>query len=203
MNLRTVLAVYVLFSLALIYLLYGGVDIAVTREMIRLNDTWVNRLSNIVSVAGESTWWLIGSALLWLFWRFARPRPAAASRAGFLFTAVAFSGIIVLLLKMLFAKARPILLKNDDIYGFTWLHVHPDYNSFPSGHTTTAFTVATVFALMFPRYTLPIYLTALFVGLSRIGNWWHYPSDVVAGALCGVLCTLLLFNFDKISFKNR
>jgi len=65
-------------------------------------------------------------------------------------------------------------------------------HSFPSGHTATSFACATVLSAFAPRLRVPFFLLATLIGLSRIYNGVHYPTDVLAGALLGVLTALLL-----------
>ncbi|MFI5188388.1 MAG: phosphatase PAP2 family protein [Chitinophagales bacterium] len=63
-------------------------------------------------------------------------------------------------------------------------------SSFPSGHTTVAFAVATVFAMEYrDRPLIPIlsYSAATLIGLSRITENQHWITDVVAGAALGFL----------------
>lgn len=62
----------------------------------------------------------------------------------------------------------------------------PD-SSFPSGHTTVAFAGATVLAFDEPRLAPIGYAFAVLVGLSRIYEGVHYPTDVLAGAALGSL----------------
>jgi undecaprenyl-diphosphatase len=65
-------------------------------------------------------------------------------------------------------------------------------HSFPSGHAATSFACATVLSYYAPRYRVPFFALASLIALSRIYNGMHYPSDVLAGALLGVLIALLL-----------
>lgn len=58
--------------------------------------------------------------------------------------------------------------------------------SFPSGHTLTAFSVASVWAYDKPRERYEAYGLAGLVGLSRIILGAHWPSDVLAGAALGM-----------------
>jgi undecaprenyl-diphosphatase len=64
--------------------------------------------------------------------------------------------------------------------------------SFPSGHATTSFACATVLTAFAPRWRVPFFVLATLIGLSRLYNGVHYPTDVVAGAFLGVLTALLL-----------
>lgn len=58
-------------------------------------------------------------------------------------------------------------------------------NSFPSGHTCAAITMALVLSRSFPHVALLLFAVAVMVGISRIYLGVHYPSDVLAGAGIG------------------
>ena len=62
-----------------------------------------------------------------------------------------------------------------------------DPTSFPSGHTSTAFAIATSLSLSYPRWYVvaPAAAWATTAGLARVWHGVHYPTDVVAGALVG------------------
>lgn len=63
-----------------------------------------------------------------------------------------------------------------------------DLASFPSGHTSESFAVASVLGSQYGwRAGVPAYLAAAFVGYTRIQNDKHWLSDVVAGAGLGIL----------------
>ena len=59
--------------------------------------------------------------------------------------------------------------------------------SFPSGHTSSAFAIATSLSLAYPKWyvIVPTFSWAGTVGYSRMHLGVHYPSDVLVGALVG------------------
>lgn len=69
-------------------------------------------------------------------------------------------------------------------------HNTSSYSSFPSGHTTVAFAAATVFAMEYKNQPLiPIisYSAATLIGLSRLTENKHWPTDILFGAALGFL----------------
>lgn len=114
------------------------------------------------------------------------------SQSVFAFGAIALSGVMANILKLLVGRARPKLLA---VYGPDYreaLHAGYDFASFPSGHSTTLGAIAAVLTLWFPRWRLPIWAVALVLAFSRCAADAHYPSDVWGGFCFGFLFTLFL-----------
>jgi len=156
-------------------------------------------LFSVVTDFGLAGGYLIAALLaaisLWAAGRRARdPNRAARLRRlaavpMFLFLSVAVSGLVTDALKIVFGRSRPKLFFGDGIYGFTWLNLEPRYWSFPSGHTATAFAIATALFLLWPRF-LPLYVIfAALITVSRAVVGEHYVSDALAGAFIGVAAT--------------
>jgi len=66
---------------------------------------------------------------------------------------------------------------------------------FPSGHLTTFFSVATVYAWHYPGLRLPVGAAGLLLAFSRVYLGEHYPSDVLAGAALGAGAGILAASF--------
>ena len=83
------------------------------------------------------------------------------------------------------------------------MHIH---NSFPSGHTTAAFSLFTVLMISYgkPKMAWLFFLAALLVGYSRVYLSQHFLVDVLAGSFIGILFTLLVHQFiEKIEAKSQ
>lgn len=87
-------------------------------------------------------------------------------------------------LKPAFGRKRP-----EDSGGETSFHPFSQHDSFPSGHATQAFAVASVVAARSEGWVIPTlaYGTASLVALDRVNDRAHFVSDVVAGAVLGTV----------------
>ncbi|WP_035795192.1 phosphatase PAP2 family protein [Clostridium akagii] len=71
---------------------------------------------------------------------------------------------------------------------FKLLIAKPTSYSFPSGHTLSSFAVAKVLSVYFTEYRFIFIGIALMIALSRMYLYVHYPTDVIAGIILGLLC---------------
>lgn len=90
-------------------------------------------------------------------------------------------------LKYAFHRPRPGLGLGTENVHYVGDYQMLNDKSFPSGHTTSSFAVATVLSHQYPKYTPYFYAYASLVGISRIYTGSHYPTDVLAGAALGYL----------------
>jgi hypothetical protein len=95
------------------------------------------------------------------------------------------SGIITPAIKLVAGRSRP----RDDVGIYHFKPFSNVNSSFPSGHTTEAFAVASVVANHYEEtwVTCTAYSIAGLVGLARTYHHAHFASDVVAGAVIGTL----------------
>ena len=125
-----------------------------------------------------SSWILVGLVLL--------AAGGPTRRYGILLASAAvIATALSQVLKRLCKRPRP----STGIGGFTALTENPDVFSFPSGHTAAAFAVA--IALAGYGWLGPFHLSlALAIGMSRVYLGAHYPLDVAAGGMVGLIAGL-------------
>ena len=100
---------------------------------------------------------------------------------------------IYFILKNGFRRNRPeTALKN-----FTSIITPSDQFSFPSGHTSAAFLMATLIGYFFPPLTLPLFCWAVLVGFSRIVLGVHFSTDILVGAVLGT--SIAMFSLELVT----
>ena len=125
--------------------------------------------------------------------------------------------IVSFITKWFFGHDRPIVFleKNgllDQIDFIEGVYVHTGQNSFPSGHTMSAFALYGFLAFIISGkrfWGLALFLVALLVGISRIYLVQHFLKDIYLGALFGVLIAIGFYflqekiNRDKNHWLNQ
>lgn len=154
-------------------------------------DKSVRDLFEMITPLGVSTWYLVGSFSLFLLFKYYR-RQVYARQALFLFASILVSGIVAAILKWIMGRFRPKVFFEGDLYGFNFFTTTHEETSFPSGHSATAFSLALVLSLFFPRYRLLLFCFAIIVSASRVIITSHYLSDAVGGAFVALVTVFLL-----------
>ena len=101
------------------------------------------------------------------------------------------SGLVAQIIKNIFSAARPKAFFEPGKYLYFIDNITlSNTSSLPSGHTATAFALATVLALYTENkgWQLLVLLGAVLVGYSRIYLGQHFLSDVLLGAFIGSIC---------------
>jgi membrane-associated phospholipid phosphatase len=110
------------------------------------------------------------------------------------------ASLITTSLKYSVQRERPFVTYNDiqkrDVGGSP---------SFPSGHTSSAFALATSLSLHWRKWyvVVPSYIWATGVGYGRMYQGVHYPTDVLAGAIIGSGMAYLSYKFQQRLTKNK
>lgn len=131
----------------------------------------------ITALGNGGILWVICSLILVLF---PKTRKAGIAMAVSLVLEVICCNV---LLKPVVARLRPC----DADTAVQLLIPHPEGFSFPSGHTGASFAAAAALFFGKNRMGVPAFIMAALIGFSRIYLYVHYPTDVLAGALLGIM----------------
>lgn len=117
-----------------------------------------------------------------------------AMLSGFIFLGVGVPGLLANLLKRIIGRGRPD--EFDNVGAFSFQNIVNDWNfqSFPSGHATTAIAMAFVVGFLWPRLFALFLVIGVVVSMSRVPVGMHYPSDVFGGLIVGMLGAYLIRN---------
>jgi membrane-associated phospholipid phosphatase len=208
------LAIGAVMAIAVLILIMILADAAAMRA-VKQAPSWLVGAFRFATDLGLSGWFLIplGTMLLALavvtspsLSRMSQYVIASVSvRLGFLFLAIALPGLVIAVIKRLIGRARP-MVAGEDVFLYKLFVWRPEYASFPSGHATTAFAAAIAFGVLWPRLRLLMWGYAIVIALSRVIVTAHHPSDVVAGAIAGVVGALLVrdwFAARRLGFLVR
>lgn len=122
-------------------------------------------------------------------WFFIKSRGAMRRFFVPLFLTLIVSWVSAELLKIIVARGRPSAAMGAIIIGSD----QGDF-SFPSAHATVAFALAVALSAVEPKWKRPFYVLALAIGVSRMYLGYHYPLDVLAGAILGVVVGTTVLN---------
>ena len=108
------------------------------------------------------------------------------------FAAILAKEIFVDIIRQLWPKFRPFVEKQ--IY---LLIQHPVTASFPSAHAAFYFAIATTIYLYHKKAGLVFLISALLISMARVFSGVHWPSDIIVGALVGIISALIVNQVSK------
>jgi membrane-associated phospholipid phosphatase len=150
----------------------------------------------------------MGDGLLWLVWLVA----IFVAKRKYLFPLIISSFVLTTIFTQVFKyvilpdEARPstAIADQSQIHFVAGVTIH-SINSFPSGHTATAFTFVLLIALTVKRrdFLVLAFIVAVLVGYSRIYLGQHFPLDVGAGIIVAILSVSLSVPIYKRLERKR
>jgi membrane-associated phospholipid phosphatase len=100
----------------------------------------------------------------------------------------AVAGLLASVLKVIVGRWRPKAYFGEGAhYGCNPFHVI--HSSWPSGHSAAIMATLAAIIIFFPKWRIPCFAAALWVGLTRMILAAHFSGDVFAGLVLGYLCT--------------
>ncbi len=125
---------------------------------------------------------------------FKKTRRCGAAMIIALLLAFIFGNLII---KPLVARPRPFIVRPETVL----IIDPPGEYSFPSGHTFIAFSAATALFCGNKKFGIPALIYGALMGFSRLYLYVHFPTDVLCGALFGII-TGVTGHFAVVLFMN-
>jgi undecaprenyl-diphosphatase len=128
------------------------------------------------------------------------------TRLQFVFFAVLLPVLAGEVIKWMVGRGRPFVGGEANPFNFVHFAGTEAYASFPSGHAITAAALAFAVAALWPRARILMIAYAILIALSRLVLLAHHSSDVVAGALLGVVGAMAVrywFAARRLGFAIR
>jgi membrane-associated phospholipid phosphatase len=161
-----------------------------------IHTKWLDIIFINLTFLGDGLFSIIAAALVFFLWKLHR-------LSLHIIVAYLMSGLTAQLLKRLFMAPRPREIITARMYqsfleGITGV----GWDSFPSGHTTSVFALATIMALHVNKKSWGLFflIMAILVGYSRIYLGQHFLQDVVAGAILGTGIGVVVYSF--VNFRK-
>jgi undecaprenyl-diphosphatase len=128
------------------------------------------------------------------------------TRLQFLFFAVLLPVLAGEIIKWIVGRGRPFVGGEANAFNFAHFAGTEAYASFPSGHAITSFALAFAVSAVWPQARIAMTVYAVLIAISRLVLLAHHPSDVVAGALIGVVGAMFVrywFAARRLGFAIR
>jgi undecaprenyl-diphosphatase len=128
------------------------------------------------------------------------------TRLQFVFLAVLVPVLAGDALKWAVGRGRPFVGGEGNVFSFRHFGGSEAFASFPSGHAVTGFALAFAVSALWPQARAVMIVYAVVIALSRLVLLAHHPSDVVAGALVGVIGAMAVrywFAARRLGFAIR
>ena len=165
-------------------------DVAVAKAVAPYrNSRTVRALGQLSELADQPP--LISICSATLAWGLLSGNRRLARAGGRMLAAELLATAVKSIVKRSIDRTRPKLLVEEGRYEMTaGSRSDSPINSFPSGHTAGAVTVARAFARDYPEHAAAAYGVAAAAAAVQVPRCTHYPSDIAAGAAIGIAAEL-------------
>ena len=102
-------------------------------------------------------------------------------------------------IKPLVARQRPFYF----VENIQLLINPPTSFSFPSGHSMSSFTAATIIYIANKKMGLGAFILAAIIGFSRMYLYVHYPSDVLIGCILGISLSIIVYKVISPKYDKK
>lgn len=185
--------IFVIFSLPFFFFYLDSIYIKAIKDIYNHSpqlEKIIDYPDKIIGILSNGLTLLIISCLIYVIGFLKKNRIAELGKL--LFLGFWSTGIFIQILKHLIGRARP---KLTDPFLYIGPNLKTGFDSFPSGHTAIAFCFATICSFYFPKYRILFYIFAIITGFERTEAFSHYPSDVIAGAITGLLMGKIIIKY--------
>jgi undecaprenyl-diphosphatase len=166
---------------------------ALENYFIHLETPLIRVIANYLSNPYIHLSWFIPSILFYFY----KNKLKGLEFLSLLFISLLITSFVIDILKDATLRPRPITYFD--------IQLAMKYDSFPSGHAGSSFTLASIYSFYMPRFFYFVLIVSILVCLSRILNLKHYPTDIASGAFIGIFSGLICYSIFKkiIPFIRR
>lgn len=107
--------------------------------------------------------------------------------------------VLAEIIRWLWSRPRPFVTNNVNLL----IDYNAEESSFPSGHASFYFALSTIVYFYNKKIGIIFYIASLFIVLARVFVGIHWPSDILAGAIIGILVGLVLNKIFKKYFPKK
>ena len=170
------------------------IDFAILDFLQSIHCEWLNKIMEFFTILGDK-------GLVWIALTIVLLIIPKTRKIG-IYVAVALIVETILnefIIKEIIQRERPFIQNT----AINTIIDHPSGYSFPSSHSASSFTAAAAIFLHNKKMSIPAFILAFFIAVSRIYFAVHFTTDIIVGAMVGILVAVLTNKFLKYCAKKR
>ena len=151
-------------------------------------------MNSIIIFLGEYLAYILVAGILVFWWQNKKKYPRFLWQA--IAAAILSRGIVTEFIRLFWERPRPFIENN-----ITPFIEHAASSSFPSGHAAVFFALGTILWFYNRKAGVLFLLGAAILSSARVFAFLHWPSDILAGAVIGMVSALLVIKLSQRFFK--